>query len=71
MVKNVTLRFVLVYEMPDEAKAQACRDITAWLESGTANHLIAARFPLAELARAHQVQESGGSVGNVVLQLRR
>ncbi len=71
MVKNVTLRFVLVYDMDDAAKVQACQDINAWLESGTANHLIAARFPLRQLVQAHQLQESGNYVGNVVLELRR
>ncbi|HLL51990.1 MAG TPA: NADPH:quinone reductase [Myxococcaceae bacterium] len=71
MMKNVTVRFVLVYDMEDEAKAQACRDITAWLESGTANHLIAARFPLEQLVLAHELQESGGQVGNVVVRVMR
>lgn len=69
MAKNVTLRFVLVYDIDDAARAQAIQDITRWLESGTANHVIAARFPLAKLALAHQLQESGDYIGNVLVTL--
>jgi NADPH2:quinone reductase len=69
MGMNATIRLVFVYELPASAMAQACSDITRWLQSGTARHLIAARFPLAELARAHEVVEGGRQVGNVVIDI--
>ena len=69
MGMNATVRLVFVYELPASAMAQACSDITGWLQSGTAKHLIAARFPLAQLARAHEVVEGGRQVGNVVIDI--
>jgi NADPH2:quinone reductase len=67
MLRNITVRGVLVYTMEDSAKAQACQDITRWLESGSARHLIAARFPLREIVAAHELQESGKYIGNIVI----
>lgn len=69
MLRNTTIRLVFVYEMPKAAKDQACADITRWLEGGRATHLIAARFPLARLAAAHEAVECGRQVGNVVLDI--
>jgi NADPH:quinone reductase-like Zn-dependent oxidoreductase len=69
MIKNATARFVLVYEMPEAAKAAAREDITRFLESGKARHAIAARFPLAETAAAHREVESGAKMGQVVVEI--
>lgn len=69
MGMNATIRLVFVYELPAPAIAQACSDITRWLESGTATHLIAARFPLARLAQAHEAVEGGRQIGNVIVDI--
>lgn len=69
MFKNLTVHFVLVYDMPEEAKAQACSDISRWLAEGEAKHWIGARFPLSKLAEAHAAQESGQVVGNIVVRI--
>jgi NADPH2:quinone reductase len=69
MLQNVNLRLVLVYEMPGPAMAKACADITAWLETGKARPLMAARLPLADLAAAHELVEAGRQIGNVVVTL--
>jgi NADPH2:quinone reductase len=69
MAKNAVLRMVLVYSMGAEAIAAACADVTRWLESGDRAHQIAERFPLDQLAAAHQAVESGGKIGCVVVDL--
>ena len=68
MVKNVVVRFVLVYSMPEEAKQAAVRDIDAALRAGALTPMPATRFPLAEIEAAHDAVE-GGAVGKVLLDL--
>ena len=65
---NVTVRFVLVYDMPEQAKRDAVNDITHLLEQGKLQHLIGPRFPLESAVKAHQAVE-GGAVGNVILDI--
>jgi NADPH:quinone reductase len=66
--KSLTLHFVLVFMMPEEAKRQAVADITRWLEEGALRHYIARRCPLAEAAAAHERMEAG-PIGNLVLDI--
>ena len=68
MVLNVVLRFVLVYSMPDEAKLAAVADIDAALRTGALTPLPVTRFPLAEIAAAHDAVEAG-AVGKVLVDL--
>ncbi|MGH7820501.1 MAG: zinc-binding dehydrogenase [Candidatus Binatia bacterium] len=68
MSRNATIRFLLVYDMPDAAKASACVDITRWLESGAAKHAVARAFPLAAVAAAHEEVEAGKKIGQVVVE---
>jgi NADPH2:quinone reductase len=69
MFKNITLRPVLVYSMPEEAKRQACQDIIRALNDRQLSQPIAARFPLDRLVEAHEAQESGQAVGNIVVEI--
>lgn len=69
MSKNVTVRPVLLYTMPAEAKARAAEDIVALVERGRLAHQIGARFTLDEIVRAHEAQESGKVVGNIVIRV--
>jgi NADPH2:quinone reductase len=65
---NVSLHGVYVYKLPDEARAAAIRDITRGIEDGTLTHHVAATFPLADVARAHEATETGvSSGGNIVV----
>jgi len=66
MVKNLELRFVLVYTMGPAATAAATRDITRILEDGALPVQPVHRFPLAETAAAHDAVE-GGAVGKVLI----
>ncbi len=65
---NTTLRPVLVFAMPEEAKMRAVADITAWAESGELSHHMGPRFPLEDTAAAHAAVEAG-AFGNVVIEI--
>jgi NADPH:quinone reductase len=67
MVKNVTVRAILVYTMPESAKAAGTTDITRALEQGALRPVIGARLPLERIAEAHSAVERGSVIGNVVL----
>ena len=71
MFRNFNLRLVLVYSMSVEAKQQACQDIVQACEAGQLSHAIAARFPLEQLAEAHEAVEGGQAIGNVVVEIGR
>jgi NADPH:quinone reductase len=68
MVLNAVLRFVLVYTMPRAAKLAAVEAITAALHEGALTALPATRFPLTEIAAAHDAVEQG-TVGKVLVDL--
>lgn len=64
---NLTLRMVYVYTMPDPARRRALADIARWIEVGRPKFTIAQRFPLAQIAAAHELVEHGQRMGHVVL----
>jgi len=64
---NPTIRPVLVYTMPDSAKAQAHADIARWLKESKPVFAIAERYPLREVVRAHLAVERGAKIGHVIL----
>ena len=66
MTANVTLRFVLLYGVPDRALDAAVADISAALTAGALTELPVRRFPLGEIAAAHEAAESG-VVGKVIV----
>lgn len=65
--KNLTVHYVLVYAMDKAAHQQAAADITTCLKAGILHHVIAKRLALAEIAQAHEMQEAGSAIGNLVL----
>ena len=69
MYKDLTIRTVLVYEMPREAKQAAIEDITTKLRTGTLKHRVAETYPLSESVRAHEAIERGGQYGCVLLDI--
>lgn len=66
---NATIHAVLVYVMGWPAKEAAIRDVTAMLEAGVLEPRIAKTFPLAEIVAAHEMQEKGAHIGNIVVTL--
>jgi NADPH:quinone reductase len=69
LFRSLTLQFFLVYELREDERAAAIADLNTMLESGGLTHLIGARFPLVEIAAAHETVEAGHLVGNVILDL--
>ncbi len=67
MYLDLTVRFVIVYAMPEEAKQQAIDAINAKLTAGDLQHRVAHVVPFEQIARAHELIETGGFRGCVVL----
>lgn len=69
MYKDVTLRTVIVYAMPEAAKEQAIADIDERLVADRLQHRIARTLPLAEIATGNELIEQGAIRGAVLLSL--
>lgn len=69
IVKNVRLRFFIVYNLNAEDRAHAVADLTQLLAANKLTHNIAARLPLSRIAEAHELVERGRVIGNVVLEV--
>ena len=67
MYKDVTVRMIIVYAMPEEAKAHAVADIEKALSADALQHRIAHTLPLADIARSNELIEQGSIRGAVVL----
>jgi NADPH2:quinone reductase len=67
MFMDITVRLVLVYVMPEDAKNNAAKDISEYLEKGILKHRIAHSLPLSDIARGHQLIEKGDFLGCVIL----
>jgi len=67
MYKDVTIRMVIVYAMPEDAKQAAIVDIDRALSSGSLEHRIAHTVPLDEIARGNELVEEGGVRGAAVV----
>ncbi len=66
---SLTIQFYLVYELRSEERRAAIADLTWMLEAGTLKHTIGARFPLDDIAAAHEAVEGGKVIGNVVVEM--
>ncbi len=67
MFNNTTIRPFIIYALPHTVQDRAFVGITAALKEGALKHRIAARFPLARLAEAHDAIESGAAWGCVLV----
>jgi NADPH:quinone reductase len=67
--KGVHLYFFIVYNLPSDVRNLAIKDLSLLLEGNRLIHNIAARLPLAQIAEAHDLVESGRVMGNVVLEV--
>jgi NADPH2:quinone reductase len=65
---NVTLRLLGSDDFPAQAKRQAARDLTAAAAVGALKVSIAARYPLQEIAKAHDHVDAG-SRGRILVTL--
>jgi NADPH:quinone reductase len=69
MYKDLTLRCIIVYAMPEAAKQTAIADIGAALSQGTLQHRIAETRPLSEIANSNDVVEQGRIRGAMILNI--
>ena len=69
MYQDITLRFVIVYAMPEAAKQAAIDDITTALENDELQHRIAKVLPLDDIATGNEMIEEGSIRGAVLLSM--
>jgi NADPH2:quinone reductase len=69
--KDLSVRFVLVYLMGDQAHRDAVRDISAILEQQPLKPVELQILPLAEIASAHEALETGHTAGKILLDPNR
>jgi NADPH2:quinone reductase len=69
MRQGISVHFILVYVMPREAHQLAARDLNAALEAGRYRPHVAGIFELDETAKAHEAQESGRTVGKLLVRV--
>jgi NADPH2:quinone reductase len=67
MVKNITLKFTLVYSIQVEERIEVLAGIKRWLDETSVIFNIARQFELKDIVLAHELVESGNKVGHVVL----
>lgn len=67
MYMDLTVRFVIVYAMPESAKQHAVDDISQALTGNRLQHRIADTRPLHDIVSASELIEGGSIRGSVVL----
>jgi NADPH2:quinone reductase len=67
IMSGAAVRFFIVYELSDAARAEGLAQMTRWLEAGALRHAIGRVLPLSEVVAAHELVERGEVTGNVVL----
>jgi NADPH2:quinone reductase len=69
MAPNLTLRFMLLYTVPDRRLRDAIERTTAAVAAGALTTLPIHRFTLDQIEAAHDAVE-GGAIGKVIIDLR-
>jgi len=69
MYKDITIRCVIVYAMPESAKDHAIANIDAALSANALQHRIAHTLPLDRIAESNELVEQGNIRGAVVLSI--
>jgi NADPH:quinone reductase len=66
---NVAVRFLIVYELKGEDRRRGLREVRDMLTEGTLKHAVAMRLPFEKIVEAHEAQEEGKAIGNIVLEM--
>lgn len=69
MYLDLTVRMVIVYAMPEDAKEQAVKDTCLLLKEEKLQHRIAHSLPFGAMAKSHELIEQGGFGGCVVVNI--
>ena len=67
IMRGVSVRFFIVYELSREAREQGIADLTRWMEAGQIKHEIAMHFRLDDIVQAHEALEQGRVTGKVIV----
>ena len=67
MYRNIAIRGVAIFEVPEPAKLAAAGFVQKCLDEGRLWHRIDSRYPLDRIAEAHRRQESGRPRGKVIV----
>ena len=67
MYKDITIRMIIVYAMPETAKEHAIAEIDAALTGDKLDHRIAATMTLDDIAASNELVEKGDVRGAVIL----
>ena len=66
---SVAIKFFLVYDLTPEDRELLQNQINTLLFKGQLAHTIGRRFPLEQIAQAHELVETGQEIGNVIIDL--
>ena len=69
LFNNLTIRLLGSDDFPGQAKDAAARDLTAAAAQSALSIPVAGTFPLARIAAAHELIESGTAAGRVLIAL--
>ena len=67
--RNILTRFFIVYHLSTADRQRANAVLDDFLRRDLLKHNIAARVPLASIAHAHDLVETGSVIGNVVVSI--
>jgi NADPH2:quinone reductase len=70
MLKNVTVRGVLVFNMPESAKQAAIKDLQRWYAEEKLDPYLGPRFDLSDIRAAHELQQRG-TTGNILVDVAK
>jgi NADPH2:quinone reductase len=69
LFSSITLQFMLVYELSPADRAAALAGMQSMMKHKVLRHAVGLRLPLADIAVAHEVVETGGAIGSVVVDI--
>jgi len=69
LIKNIQLRFFIVYNLTEHDRTRAIEELTALLKGNRLQHNVAERVSLNDIVKAHEMVEQGRVVGNVLVQI--
>ncbi len=69
--KAARVRFVQIYLLPPDERQRAIAGIGRLIGSGSLPIRIAQHFTLDEIVAAHELQESGSVIGNIVIDIKK
>lgn len=69
MYRNLSLHGIAIFNVPEAAKRRAAAFVQRALEEGALVHRFDRRYPLTELAAAHERQESGAARGKILVEV--